>query len=257
MKLFRLLVMAILPLLSSVLTTPDWALAQVRPGVRAFVTAPEGCSIIDPVQTEDPYSFINAQIRSLFFAKEGERVNRDVLAAAYGPPMDRMGKAFSGLRQERIDNSCASFLVAPFAASKNEKTAAAAKVLTEGYDELSKMTDEMLRLNMVETMHRKTGGSTYVEFSQMIKRRQEIVEKMTDALIESLVDLIDPRRMDVDGKPNRLILTRDQIDALLENLQSAFPNLKLEQSSSRSGDFAKQAALIQSFLSGDYKPADN
>jgi hypothetical protein len=221
------------------------------------VAAPEGCSIVDPVQTEDPYSFINAQIQSLSFAREGERVDRDVLDAAYGPPSDRMGKAFVGLRKERIDNSCASFLVAPFASSKNERTAAAAKVLTEGYDELSKMTDQMLRINMLETMQTKTGGSTYVEFSKMMKRRQEIVEKMADALIDSLVQLIDPRRMDPDGKPDHLILTREQRDALLDNLQSEFPNLKLEQTSERSGDFVKHAALIQSFLSGDYKPADN
>jgi len=257
MKLLRLIILSILPASAFLLCGHRGALAQVRPGVRAFVTAPEGCSIVDPVPTEDLFSFINAQIQSLSFARKGERVDQEVLDGAYGQPGDRMGRAFVGLKQERIHNSCASFLVSPYAGSKNERTAAAAKVLTEGYDELSKMTDQMLKINMLETMQRKTGGSTYIELSRMMKRRQELVEKMTDALIDSLAQLIDPRRMDADGNPDHLILTREQRDALLDSLHSEFPNLELERTSKRSGDFVKHAALIQLFLSGNYKPADN
>ena len=80
---------------------------------------------------------------------------------------------------------------------------------------------------------------------------------MTEALDHSLSRLIDPRRMDLEGKPDHLVLARAQRDELLEILRSQFPSLKDEQPSKRSGDFVRQAALIQSFLSGKYKPADN
>jgi hypothetical protein len=254
--MIRLSILLILPLLACLLSPQEKASAQARPGIRMFVTAPEGCSIAEAVDTEDLYSFIKYQIKSLWFAREGEKADREVLAAAYGPPMDRIGRAAISLRGEQIDHTCASFLVSAYTGSKNERAAAAAKVLTEGYDELGKMTNQMLKLNMLETMQRKGGGSTYIEYSRMRKRRQEIIENMKEALNVSLTLLIDPRRMDLDGKPDHLILSWAQINDLQEFLRAQFPSLKDEQTSKGSDEFVKQAALIQSFLSGIYKPAD-
>ena len=79
---------------------------------------------------------------------------------------------------------------------------------------------------------------------------------MTDAVNLSLLLLIDERRFDVEGKPDHMILTASQRNELLDYLYSEFPPLKNELAGKPGYDFVKQAALIQSFLSGPYKSSD-
>jgi hypothetical protein len=118
------------------------------------------------------------------------------------------------------------------------------------------MTDQMLKITLQAARQRRIGGSSGLEFSKLKDERQEILGKMSEALNISLSLLIDGSRTDSEGKPDHMILSRAQTEALLNYLHSQFPTLKNEQTGERSGDFIGQAALIQAFLSGKYKSAD-
>ncbi|HYK92312.1 MAG TPA: hypothetical protein VE398_26360 [Acidobacteriota bacterium] len=245
MHSFRLLTIVALSVV--VLAPARTGVAQQRPGIRAQVIAPEGCSISGPVDTEDMYYFISTQIQALSFARAGERAGFRTSAAGGDTPL-RQVPNFAGLKEERIDNTCAGFLLSPYASSKIEGVATVAKYLVFAYDELAKMSDEMLGITLRGAY---AGPSTrVVELSNWNRRRQEILSNMTDAVNLSLSLLI---RTDAEGKPSDLILSREERHSLLSYLNSEFPVGGNPGAIGYSGDFVKQAAMIRSFLSGGYK----
>ena len=244
------------PVLAAVLpATSELGYAQQRPGVRTFVNPPESCYISDPPDTESAYSFMKTQIQALSFAGAGEKANRTALMAEGGVPLEQMGEVLTGLRQERTDNMCAGFVVAAYKQSNNANIAAAAELLSSDYDELGRMADQMLKLALEEPVQRKMGHSTDGAFAELKRKRQETLGRMTEVLNISLLLLVDGSHSDASGKLDRLILSEAERDALLKYLHSRFPALKSPKGA-LSGDFVKQAALINSFLSGTYKPAN-
>ncbi len=257
MRMCRPATILILPLIvCALLTCPDRGFAQERPGIRPFVNVPDGCSISDPVDTESLYSFLKVQIQALAFAKEGEKANREMLAASDSPPVERIPKVIAGLRQERIEDTCAGFIISSYTESKNETVSAVARVLAFAYDDLAKMTNQMLKLNLEDSRKRTPDILAAKALSELKDRRQELLQRITEALNISLSLLVDGTRKNPDGKPDHIILSREERDELLDYLHARFPNLANEQAGGNSGDFVQQAALIQSFLSGEYKPAD-
>ena len=249
MSPFRILTIIGVSVVVYVLLAPArQAVAQERPGIRAQVTAPEGCSISAPVNTEDMFYFIRTQIQALSFARAGERASFHTSPAGAGTPISQVPN-FVGLRQERIDNTCAGFLLSPYTDSKSEGVATAAKYLVFAYDKLAKMSDEMLGINMREGLS-NSAGSARVQLSDWSARRQEILKNMIDAVNLSLSLLI---RNDAEGKPSELILGPEERHSLLGYLNSQFPVVDRTEAIGYSGDFTKQAALIRSFLSGGFK----
>ena len=228
-------------------TPANEAFSQVRPGIHTFVTPPEGCSYSEQVETENVYSFTRAQIQALSFARAGERASLRALAGG-DALVDQLAKTIADLRQAQIEVTCAGFILSPYAGSKNESIATAAKYLSFAYEELGKMSNEMLGITMQASMQRKVGGSTRVQLSDLRDRRQEIMRNMTDALNVSLSLLVDRSHTDSEGKPDRLILTREQRISLRDYLHSQFPTLSDEKPAEPSDDFIKQAALIRSYL---------
>ncbi len=222
------------------------AFPQQRPGIRMFVTPPEGCSVADPVETENLYTLTMAEIRALSFAQSGERASSQALAGG-DAVIGQMPKTMGDLRQARIKDTCAGFILSPYESSKNETIATASKYLAFAYDELGKMTNEMLGITMQASMRRKGGTTARAQLSDLRNRRQEIVRNMTDALNVSLSLLVDRSHTDAEGKADRLILTHAQKMSLIDYLHSQFPSLSYEKAIGGS-DFIKQAALIESFL---------
>ena len=227
------------------------ALAQQRPGIRAIVTPPEGCSVSELAQPEDLYSFIMAEIQALSFARAGERASRWALAGG-NDPVDQMAKTMTDLRQAQIEDTCAGFVLSPYTGSKNQNVATASRYLAFAYEELGKMTNDMLGITMQSSIHRNAGNSTRYQLSELKKKRDEIIRNMNDAVNVSLSLLLDPSHRDQDGKPDLLILTRAQRIALMDYLHSQFPSLADKKIVEPSDDFTKQAALIQSFMAGNY-----
>jgi hypothetical protein len=230
--------------------------AQQRPGIRTFVNPPEGCFISDPVEPENIYSFLRVQIQALSLAQLGERANSVMLETKGGAPVDQMAKAIAGLREERIHNDCASFVVSYYTGSENETIATTAKFLVYAYDELGKMSDQMLGISLQKSLRRVNGPSPQLQLSRLMDTRRETFKGMTDAVNLSLALLVDEGRTNTEGKPDHLILRKAQIAELLDYLYARFPSLKDNNGVARSGDFLKQAALIHAFLSGGYRPAD-
>ncbi len=227
------------------------AVAQQRPGIRAQITAPEGCSISDPVDTENLFNFIATQIQALSFAQAGERASRHTSPAGEGAPLSLVPN-FAGLRENRIDNTCAGFILSPYANSKNEGVAAAAKYLVIAYQDLANMSDEMLGISLRQRFLNNP-GSTLFQLSDWGSRRQEILKNMTVAVNLSLLLL---NRTNAEGKPD-MILSVEERHSLLDYLNSKFPVTGDPGTIGHSGDFVKQAALIRSFLSGVYKFANS
>lgn len=257
MRMCRPLIIPMLPLLvCAVLSQPGRGDAQERPGIRPFVNVPDGCSVQDPVDTERLYSFVKVQIQALSFARDGEKANREMLTASNLPPVERIPKVIAGLRQERVEDTCASFVISSYTESKNETVSAVAKVLAFAYDDLAKMNNQMLKLNLEDARKRTPDILTAKALSELKDRRHELLQRITEALNISLSLLVDGTRANTDGKPDHIILSRAERDELLEYLHAQFPNLTNEQAGGSSDDFVQQAALIQSFLSGSYKPAD-
>ncbi len=257
MRTLRSLSVSMLPLLvCTMLGQAGRGIAQERPGIRPFVNVPDGCSVQDPVDTERLYSFVKVQIQALSFARDGEKANRDMLTASDLPPVERIPKVIAGLRQERIEDTCASFIVSSYTGSKNETVSAVAKVLAFAYEDLANMTNQMLKFNLEDARKQTPDILTAKALSELKDRRQELLRRTAEALTISLSLLVDGTRTNPDGKPDHMILSRAERDELLEYLHAQFPNLANEQAGSSSGDFVQQAVLIQSFLSGAYKPAD-
>jgi hypothetical protein len=251
----RLAIPSILAFTAVLCLTPGWTSAQRRPGIETSVNPPAGCYIADPVDTEDLYAFLRVEIQALAFARDGEKADRDLLAATDGPPVEKIAHLLAGLRKERIGNDCAGFVVSPYAKSQNEYIASIAAFLVHAYGELGKVTDKMLQLTLTETMRQKAGGSAEEELAQVKTKRLEILRYMSIALDASLALLLDAR-LDSNGKHDHLVFTAAQRDTLLRYLHSQFPSLKDNRADAGSGDFTEQVARIQSFLSGKYKPSD-
>jgi len=230
-------------------------LSQVRPGIQTPVVPPEGCYLDGSADADDLYSFIRVEIQALAFARDGEQADRDLLSAKAGPPIDKMAHLMTGLRNERIENACAGFVISPYAKSNNEYIASAAGYLVNAYGELGKITDEMLRLTMMETILQRSGGSTESEFASLKNKRQDLLTNMALAVDASLSLLLSPR-LDSNGKHDRLVFTAAQRDDLLSYLYSKFPTLKDSRTKTDSSDFTGQVAHIRSYLSGKYKTSD-
>jgi hypothetical protein len=257
MRMCRPLTFSMLPLLvCTLLGQAGRGLAQERPGIRPIVNVPEGCSIVDPVDTESLYSFLKVQIKALAFAKEGEKANREMLTASNAPPVERIAKVIAGLRQERIEDTCASFVISSYTGSRNETVSSVAKVLAFAYDDMAKMTNQMLKLDLEDSRKRTPDILTAKALSDLKDRRQELLQRTAEALNISLSLLVDGTRTDPDGKPDHIILSRAERDELLDYLHVQFPNLTNERTGGSSDNFVQQAALIRSFLSDKYKPAD-
>ena len=232
------------------------ASAQRRPNVQPFVNIPEGCYFTEQPDLDSLYTFTKTQIQALSMARRGEVANLDVLASKEDLPLNEMSEMITGMREERIQNTCAAFIMSAFGDSKNETAAMAAKVLALSYQQLMDLTDQMLGIVLQGTRDR-TGASTRAVFLQWKLKRQETMNNMTQALNISLSLLVDESRKNADGKPDHLILTRTQRDGLLNYLTSKFPSLEKEKKIKHSGDFMEQVLLIQSFLTGNYKPSDS
>ncbi len=116
------------------------------------------------------------------------------------------------------------------------------------------MTDEMLGITLQSSLSKNNRASAMVRLSDWKARRQEILRNMTDALNVSLSLLLDQSHADANGKPDRLVIAREQKVSLLNYLRSEFPSLWDENRVSDSDDdFTRQAALIRSFLDGSDK----
>jgi len=230
------------------------ALAQQRPGVPPKANPPKDCYIVEPVEPESIYSFLKAQIQAMSLAGRGEQANKKMLETKGGIPFE--DQTIAGLREERIENYCASFIVASYTDSKNPTIATIAKFLRSAYDELGEMSDQMLGISLQQFMRKVDGPSPQRQLSALMSKRQEIFQGMADAVALSLSLLIDEDRRNEEGKPDHLILRKADIADLLDYLNARFPEVKGSQSAQRSGDFTKQAASIQSFLAGSYRPAD-
>jgi hypothetical protein len=230
--------------------------SQERPGIRPFITPPENCYVSDPVEPESIYSFLRVQILALSLAQKGEWANARTLETKGGAKLDEMDKAIAGLREERIQDICASFVVAYYAESKNTTMATVAKFLAQAYDKFAQMSNQMLGINLQKTLSRLNGPSPQRQLSALMEERQTLLQDMELSLNLSLDLLVDTDRKDADGKPDHFILQKAEIRDLLEYLYSRFPTLKDIQGSRPSGDFVKQAASIQAFLTSSYKPAD-
>ena len=230
--------------------------AQERPGIRPFVKPPEDCYVSDLVEPENIYSFLRVQILALSLAQKGERANSKMLSTNGGAPLSEIDQTIAGLREERIENTCASFVVSYYVDSKNPTMATVAKFLAYAYTQFGDMSNEMLGINLQRTNRKAVGPSPQRQLSALLQRRQEILKGMMDALNLSLDLLVDDNRADEKGEPDHLILRNSDIKDLFEYLYARFPALKDRHGTELPGDFAKQAASIQAFLASGYKPAD-
>ncbi len=111
------------------------------------------------------------------------------------------------------------------------------------------MSDQMLGINMREGL--SSGASASIERTHWNARREEILKGMTDAVKLSLLLLM---RNGGEGEASHIILTQEERHSLLTYLNSQFP---VSGALGNSVDFAKQAALIRSFLSGGYERPAN
>ncbi len=194
---------------------------------------------------------------ALSLAQRGEQANIKMLQSKGGAPSEGIDKTIAGLREERTENTCASFVVSYYVDSKDQDIATIAKFLAYAYDEFGNMSNQMLGINLQEALQPVNGPSPQRQFSTLLEKRQDLFKGMMDALNLSLGLLIDDGHTNAEGKPDRLILKKAQVEDLLDYLYDRFPSLKDSQVAPPSGDFAKQAAYIQSFLKGNYKPADS
>ncbi len=235
---------------------PSRALAQQRPGIQPFVIPPEGCYLTEKVEPEDLYSLAKIELQALWMAQRGEQANLEVLTAKDDLPMDQMARMMTGLREELIENTCAGFILKAFSNSRNENVATTSKFLSLSYQTLQDMDNQLLGI-ILEGTRDWNGPSTRTRFSEWKNKRRGVLDQMTVAVNFSLSLLVDQSRKDAAGNPDHMILTKEQRDALLYDLDSKFPSLVQNKNDSRSGDFIEQAALFQSFLTGKYKPSDS
>lgn len=230
------------------------AFSQTRPGVNAFVKAPEGCSYIDPFDPNDLYAFTKTQIQALSLARAGElgTLNRKNPGKPSTATLDR----FANLREERIGHTCAGFIISPYTKSRNIRAAAVAKSLVAAYGELQKMTDEKFGLAIQEDVKTHFGPPVQTRLAELDKRRQGVLREMNNALTIYLKLLADESQTDAEGKPGRNIFTHDQRISLRDFIQSQFPSLLVSDrlGTEPSDELTRQAAQIRSFLAGGTTP---
>jgi hypothetical protein len=160
------------------------------------------------------------------------------------------------LRDERIGDTCAGFILSPYTKSQNQGAAAVAKRLVAAYGELQKMTDERLGLVMQQEVQTRIGPPVRTRLAELDKRRQSVLREMNNVLTTYLALLVDQSQTDVEGSPGRNVLTHDQRISLRDFLQSKFPSLLADEriGAEPSDELTKQAALIRSFLTGATPP---
>jgi len=119
------------------------------------------------------------------------------------------------------------------------------------------MSNEMLGISLQKSLQKIRGPSPQRQFTNLMARRQDTLRKMTDALTRSLSLLVDDSRKNAAGKPDHLLITKREIMDLLAFLYTRFPALREKKEGVSSGEFTRQAALIQKFLTDNrYTPAD-
>ncbi len=246
-KIPVLVLMSILPYIPARIVC-----AQQRPGIHPFVKTPEGCSYSEPIETNSLYSLTKTEIQALSLARAGAHASFRALAAGREAAIKEMPKTMTVLRQERIGLTCAGFVLSPFTNSKNETAATVAKYLVFAYEELGKMTDEMLGITLRESLSTHDPAAIRLQLSDLERRRHETLQNMTDALNLSLSLLLAQDHADPGGEQDRLILTHGQKMSLVDYLHNQFPSLSDRKSAEQSDDFIKQAAVIDSFLAGDH-----
>ena len=214
-------------------------------------TPPDGCMVYGTADPENLYSFTRYQIQALALAHAGELANTHLLTAVKAlPPVQQVDKTINGLKEERKGNTCAAFVLADFAGSKDKTIAEVAKFLVLSYQQLGTMSNEMLGIVLQGAAWKGAKSSIPDQLAQWKAKRQKILDLMADDLKVSLSMLVDQRGSDAEGKTDHLILSHSQRNDLLDYLRSQFPALTHGGLGEASGDFTKQAALIQSFLGG-------
>jgi hypothetical protein len=229
------------------------AYAQERPGVQMFVNAPEGCYVVEPVEAENIYSFIKAQIQALALAQKGERAIVRTLNSNGSSPLE--DKTITDLRKDRVANACASFVVSYYSKSKVPSMAAIGQFLAYAYDELGKMDNQLLGINLQKSLRKVIGTSPQRQFVDLMDKREKLLKGMADAQNLTLLLLIDENRQNEEGKSDHLILRKAEITDILDYLSTEFPALE-GKGTAPSENFTKQAALIKTFLTGSYRPAE-
>ena len=224
------------------------ALSQTRPGINAFVSVPEGCSYSDPIDTNDLYGFTRTQIQALALAGKGERGN--LYPQISNGPSGSTTRSFAVLREERIGDTCAGFILNPYTKSQNREVAAVARNLAAAYSELGKMTDERLGIEMQKKLQSSYGTPIQTRLSDMKTRRQGILRNLNETVTTALSLLVDQTQTDVLGNPGKMVLTHDQRISLRDFLQSQFPSLLVDDRNGTqpTGDLDRLAARIRSFL---------
>ncbi len=236
---------------------PYAAWAQQRPGIRPFVKPPEDCYLLDPAEPENPYAFLRAEIQTLSLAQRGEQANARMLKTPGGASLDDMDKAINGLREERIENTCASFVISYYNHSKDPAIAAIAGDLISSYNALGKMSDELLGIHLQKTIRKINGPSPQKQFADLMAKRQALLRSVANQINLSLGMLVDDNRANEQGEFDHLILRKVEIRNLTNYLYTQFPSLKDSPRTLPSGDFGRLAANIRDFLARGFKPADS
>jgi hypothetical protein len=231
------------------------AFSQTRPGINAFVKAPEGCSYIDPLDPNDLYVFTKTQIQALSLARAGELGTLNKKNP--GKPSTSTPDRFATLREERIGDTCAGFIISPYTKSRNPQAAAVAKRLVAAYGELQKMTDEKFGLAIQQDTQTHIGPPVKTRLAELDKRRRSVLREMNNVLTTYLKLLVDESQTDAEGKPGRNILTHEQRISLRDFIQSQFPSLLVSDrlGTEPSDELTRQAAQIRSFLAGGTTPS--
>ncbi len=214
-------------------------------------TPPDGCVVYGTAEPENLYSFTRDQIQALALAHAGELANARVLTLVRTlPPVQQMDKTIYGLKEERKGNTCAAFILGDYTGSKNETIATVAKVLVLSYQELGRMSNEMLGIVLQGATWKGAQSYTRDQLTEWRAKRQKILGGMTDALEVSLSMLVEHSNGGAEEKADHLVLSNPQRIEILNHLRSRFPALTHEGLTESSSDFTKQAALIQSLLAG-------
>ena len=118
------------------------------------------------------------------------------------------------------------------------------------------MSNEMLGIVLQGAAWKGARNSIPDQLAQWKGKRQKILDLMNEALNVSLSMLVDQGGGDAEGKTDHLILSHAQRVDLLDYLHSQFPALTHEGFEEASSGFTKQAALIQSLLTGKNQAAE-
>ncbi len=224
------------------------AFSQTRPGISAFVSVPEGCSYSDPVDTKDLYGFTRTQIQALALVSKGER--GILYPQITTSPSSSTTRSFDVLREERIGDTCAGFILSPYTKSQNRDVATVARNLAAAYSELGKMTDERLGIEMQQKLQSNFGTPIKTRLSNMKIKREGILRNLNDTVTTALSLLVDQTQTDALGNPGRMVLTHDQRISLRDFLQSQFPSLLVDDKNGTqpTDDLDRLAARIRSFM---------